>query len=97
MQGPEYGAFLDYRRAISGLIPLEAQMAYEMTSLDDEGAAAGVEVDEALLAARLRGNQPLLGDLEIMMFQWVSLTVLYEEQRELALHLLNLLEVNGDR
>lgn len=96
MQGPEYGAFLDYRRTISGLIPLEARMAYEMTSLDDE-RAEGVEVDEVVLAARLRGNQPLLGDLEIMMFQWVSLTVLYKEQRELALRLLSLLQANGNR
>lgn len=91
MQGAEYSAFLDYRRAAAGLIPLEALMAYEMTSLDDE-RVVGVEVDEALLSERLRGNQALLGDLETMIFQWVSLTVLYEEQRALALHLLNVLE-----
>jgi hypothetical protein len=96
MQGPEYGAFLDYRRVIAGLIPLEAQTAYVRTSLADE-RVVGVEVDETLLAERLRGNQPLLRELKIMMVQWADLTVLYQQQREFALRLLNLLQVNDNR
>jgi hypothetical protein len=96
MQGPEYGAFLDYRRVIAGLIPLEAQTAYVRTSLADE-LVVDVEVDEALLAERLRGNQPLLRELKIMMVQWADLTVLYQQQREFALRLLNLLQVNDNR
>jgi hypothetical protein len=96
MQGPENSAFLDYRRAITGLIPFEALGAYETTTLGDE-RVAGVEVDEALLAERLLGDQVLLRELEIMMLQWVGLTILYEEQRALALRLLNLLQSHGDR
>jgi hypothetical protein len=76
------------------LIPFEALAAFEMTTLGDE-RVAGLEVDEALLAERLRGDGVLLRELEIVMLQWVGLTILYEEQRELALRLLNLLQVNG--
>lgn len=91
MQGPEYSEFQEYRRLSTRLIPLEAAIVYERTSLDDE-AVEGVQVDEKDLAARIRGDSELLGSTELMILQWESLVILYEEQVQEAVRVLNLIE-----
>lgn len=91
LQGPENDAFLEYRELTTGLIPLEASIAYERTSLDDE-VVNGVHVDEGRLAERIRGDAALLRSTERMIIQWESLVVSYEEQLLEAVLLLNLLE-----
>jgi hypothetical protein len=91
MQGDEYSAFLRYRLTTAGFLPLEAAIAYEVTSLDDE-SAMDVAVDEAGLARRIRGDDVLLRDTELMIIEWAHLVSLYEEQKASALALLNLLE-----
>lgn len=99
MQGPEYGAFQEYRTLSTGrLIPLEAAIAYEQTSLDDE-AVEGVHVDESALAQKIRGDSRLLESTELMILQWESLVICYEEQLREAVKVLALLEhrIGGDR
>jgi hypothetical protein len=90
MQGSEYGAFQAYRRSTVGLIPLEAAVAYEATTLGNE-LADGVQVDEDALAVKIRGDVALLRDTELMMLQWGSLIILYDEQVAEAEELLGLL------
>lgn len=90
MQGPEYDAYLDYRRQTAGWIPLEASIAFMVSRLDNEGADD--RIDEAALARRLRGNEALLNTTELMIVQWSSLSDLFEEQRDTAIALLRLLE-----
>jgi len=98
MQGPEYREFQEYRRLTTGLIPLEAAIAYERTSLDDE-AVEGVQIDELALARRIRGDPELLRSTELMILQWESLVVLFEEQVQEAIRVLNLIErrIGGER
>lgn len=91
MQGPEYDAFREYRQLTIGLVPLEAAIAYEQTSLDDE-SIEGVQVDERALARKVRGDSRLLASTELMILQWESLVVLYEEQIREAVRVLNLIE-----
>jgi len=95
MQGPEYGAFQAYRRSTVGLIPLEAALAYQGTSLDNE-VVEGVQVDEEALARRIRGDVGVLRDTELMILQWADLIYFYNEQREEAVALLNLIRRRVD-
>ena len=90
MQGPEYGAFQEYRRSTVGLIPLEAAVAYEVTSLENE-LAEGVQVDEEALAKKIIGDVGLLRSTELMIIQWASLINFYNEQLREAVELLDLL------
>jgi hypothetical protein len=97
MQGPEYDAFLEYRRLTTGLIPLDAAVAYERTSLDDE-RVEGPHVDERGLAGKIRGDYTLRVSTERMILQWESLVVLYREQAQEAVRVLDLIERRiGDR
>jgi hypothetical protein len=98
MQGPEYDEFQECRRLSTGRTPLEAAIAYERTSLDDE-AVDDVHVDELQVADRIRGDSELLRSTELMILQWESLVVFYEEQLEEAVRVLSLLEsrIGGDR
>ncbi len=96
MQGPEYGAFQAYRRATQGLLPLDVAVAYQGTTLDDE-SVEGVQVDEAALARKIRGDVGLLPDMELMILQWEDLIWFYREQLGEALALLNLISRRVDR
>ena len=91
MQGSEYGAFQNYRRATVGLIPLEAAVAYEATTLGNE-SVDGIQVDEDALATRIRGDAALLRETDFMILQWGSLIILYEEQLAEAVELLDLIK-----
>jgi len=91
VQGPEYDAYQEYRKISAGLVPLDAAVAYERTSLDNE-AVEDVRVDERGLAARIRGDSALLRSTELMILQWESLTVFYEEQVMEAVRVLDLLD-----
>lgn len=86
IQGPEYSAFQAYRAATTGLMPLEAAIAYE------GGEEPTVEIDEAGLANSLRGDRALLQKTEQMIIEWASLIVFYNEQVAEARKLLALLE-----
>jgi len=90
IQGSEYDAFQTYRRSIAGLVPLELAIAYEGTTLDNE-VVDGFDVDEEALAMKIRGDGGLLVDTEIMIFQWASLIMLYDEQLDEAVALLDML------
>lgn len=91
VQGPEYDAFQEYRRLSVGLVPLDAAIAYERTSLDNE-VVENVHVDEGELAEKIRGDPALLRSTELMILQWESLLIFYEEQAVEAVKVLDLLE-----
>lgn len=98
VQGPEYGAFQEYRRLTAGLIPLEAAIAYTHTRLDNE-AVDGLQVDEEALAEEIRGDSGLLRTTQLMILQWEELVLFYEEQAEEAVRVLTLIErrLGGER
>jgi hypothetical protein len=95
LQSPEYGAFQAYRRSTAGLIPLDAALAYQGTSLDTE-EVEGVQVDEEELARRLYGDVGIRRDTELMILQWADLIYFYNEQLEEAVALLNLIRRRVD-
>ncbi len=81
LQGPEFAAFIEYRRLTAAWLPLsrESWILDRSAPGPEEWAPLGPGLQE-----RLRGNEQVLGVVQEMLWQWQGLSVFMMEFRDEA-------------
>lgn len=91
-QGPEHSAYLEYRRLIRGMVPLEVFKGTVFRKRPDENAEEDFGVSDDELQEKLRGREELRLVAGDMLVQWWSLWNLFHYERDATRDLLALFE-----